>query len=309
MGELRSLGFNTAYVNFSSAGAAWYSTRLLERVPGARDVAWESLFREARRTGIAVHGKRICLFMYLADPQVIEDAVDAGRVQRGPDGAVVRQGRFPWLCPSHPANRRLEQRAAAEIAARFPVAGIQLDYIRYPDSPGCYCERCREVFEAEMGRRTHRWPPDVLEGGADHETFLRWRSRQILKLIHEIRVAVRRVRPTIPLSATCFRDLDRAYRHHGQDVSGWARYRVVDAVVPMNYERDASRIAPLLRRQLGATRGRTRLVCGLGSYRLDHWRQLATQLETCRREGVPDVAVFAYDGEFVPTFSRAFGAR
>lgn len=309
MGNLRSLGFGTVYVNFSSAGAAWYPTRLLDPIPGSREVDWEGLFREARRAGVDVHGKRICLFMYRADPAAIRRAIDADRVQRAPDGSIVRQGEYPWLCPSHPANRRLERDAAAEIAARFPVGGIQLDYIRYPDSPGCYCAGCRRTFEAELGRDVRRWPRDVLEGGTDHATFLRWRSRQILTLIHEIRVAVRRTRPGVRLSATCFRDLDRAYRDHGQDVASWARYRVVDDVVPMNYERDADRLSALLRRQISATGGRIRLVCGFGSYRLDHWRQLAEQLETCRREGVRDVAVFAYDEEFTATFGRAFGAR
>ncbi len=186
------------------------------------------------------------------------------------------------------------------------MRGLQLDYIRYPDDPACYCEGCRRRFEtARGGSRVRNWPADVLEGGDLHDAWLRWRSQQITSLIAEIRSAVKRTNPRVHFSATCFRDLDRAYRQYGQDVRTWAQRRIVDSVMPMDYEVSVAKLESRLRSQRAAVGNRILLVPGLGSYRLESWRQLAEQIALCRRYGLRHVAVYAYDEDFVRTFGPA----
>jgi hypothetical protein len=57
-----------------------------------------------------------------------------------------------WLCPSHPANQALELNALVEIARNYDVAGLHLDYIRYPGKDYCFCAGCRQRFEASLGK-------------------------------------------------------------------------------------------------------------------------------------------------------------
>jgi Uncharacterized protein conserved in bacteria len=35
------------------------------------------------------------------------------------------------LCPSHPANRALERNLMVECVRKYPIHGIQFDYMRY----------------------------------------------------------------------------------------------------------------------------------------------------------------------------------
>ena len=46
-----------------------------------------------------------------------------------------------WLCPNHPANRKLEMDAMLELALEKDVDGIHYDYFRYADfsSKWCFC--------------------------------------------------------------------------------------------------------------------------------------------------------------------------
>ena len=39
-----------------------------------------------------------------------------------------------------------------EVARKYPVDGLHFDYIRYPGRDKCYCDGCRERFEAEIAR-------------------------------------------------------------------------------------------------------------------------------------------------------------
>ena len=51
-----------------------------------------------------------------------------------------------------------------ELVRKYHVDGIHFDYIRYPDLSGCYCPRCREKFEARIGRKVEQWPAEVIAG-------------------------------------------------------------------------------------------------------------------------------------------------
>ena len=54
-----------------------------------------------------------------------------------------------------------------EVARRYPVDGLHMDYIRYPDGQCCYCDGCRKRFEADSGRRVSDWPADCYSGAAE----------------------------------------------------------------------------------------------------------------------------------------------
>ena len=71
----------------------------------------------------------------------------------------------PWLCPSNPANQKLEIDSMLEVARNYDVDGIHFDYIRYPDGDHCFCDGCRERFSKSAGVKIQQWPQDVLAEG------------------------------------------------------------------------------------------------------------------------------------------------
>jgi uncharacterized lipoprotein YddW (UPF0748 family) len=60
-----------------------------------------------------------------------------------------------WVCASHEGYREYLASLMSEVMNNYEVAGIHLDYVRYPEEVEgrtyCYCERCRAKFKEEYG--------------------------------------------------------------------------------------------------------------------------------------------------------------
>ena len=126
--------------------------------------------RPVRRRGeetrsIEVHVWKVNYYLSHRTPkEFLERLGREGRLQVSNDGKPI-----DWLCPSHPENFELELRSMVEIARKYDVDGLHFDYIRYPGGNHCYCDGCRERFEAASGRKVEHWPGGLLlrlaEGG------------------------------------------------------------------------------------------------------------------------------------------------
>jgi uncharacterized lipoprotein YddW (UPF0748 family) len=111
---------------------------------------------------------------------------------------LVGEGWF--LDPERPEVRSELRRFVLELATRYGVDGVHLDYIRYPSG----------------------WAP---EGGAEHVT----------RLVALIRQDLAQVRPGTPLSAAVMPVPGIARETFGQDWQRWLELGLADAVAPMVY--------------------------------------------------------------------------
>ena len=258
--DLRRAGFNTMYVNLASGGAAFYpdSHALPSIVTGPPDVVAKGI-ELAHRRGLAVHAKQIVTFMYKAPPEFQRELVAADRVMRGPEMRPVMQSGYTWLCPSQPANRALIAASVNEMVTRYPVDGIQFDYIRFCEQPSCYCEHCRREFERSIGVHFRRWPAPVLEG-AYVEKFNEWRKHVITSWVEDLSSVARRARPGLVVSAAVFPDLERARREKAQDWKLWLTRGYVDYVCTMTYTTDLREFQAQVERQQTWAMQRNRVV-------------------------------------------------
>ena len=124
-----------------------------------------------------VHVWKVHFNLAGAPPEFIEQLRREHRTQVSVQGRPV-----DWLCPSDPANRQLEVQSMLEVARRYPVDGLHLDYIRYPDGHCCYCDGCRKRFEADSRPPVDQWPADCYSGARKDE-YNDWRCRQITLLV------------------------------------------------------------------------------------------------------------------------------
>ncbi|MGH3443239.1 MAG: family 10 glycosylhydrolase, partial [Nitriliruptorales bacterium] len=165
---------------------------------------------------------------------------------RGPDAPVAdrwvsRAHDGEWgdhLDPGVPAVRQHIAAIAREIASRYDVDGIHLDYTRYAGEEWGYHPLALERFRAETGRKGTPAPEDA--------TWSDWRRAQSRALVTETVAAVREVAPGAavtsaviaqgqgPSSAFPF-SRTKAYADYFQDWPEWARSGLLDAVLPMNY--------------------------------------------------------------------------
>ena len=173
--NLHQANFNAVFPYMCSAGVAFYPSHLL---PISEKAAAHNYLAEAvsagQKYGVQIHARMLVLEALFSSEQTKSQLAQQGRLMRDSNGETL-----PWLCPSNPYNREQLIGVALEIVRNYAVAGLQLDYIRYPHRDCCFCEHCRHKFMRDtFGAGTDASPPSPLplgEGlkGASHGSPLR----------------------------------------------------------------------------------------------------------------------------------------
>jgi uncharacterized lipoprotein YddW (UPF0748 family) len=200
---------------------------------------------------------------------------------------------YALLNPALPEVRRHLVGIVSEIAARYDVDGIHLDYIRYAwDTEPRARERYpRDPRTLELYRRESGLGPDDNPAAWDD-----WRANQLTRLVTEIRRELNRVRPGATLTAAVRSDPYQARRDFLQNPVTWLKNQLVDAVYPMAYtERleDFQRDIESYRRLAPGSR----IIPGIGIYKHNRPEPMLRQLAHCRAQG-GDFGLYSYDSLF-----------
>lgn len=295
---LKENGFTAVLPNLAWGGVAFYASEVL---PTAADVAVRgdaltACLDACRRHGVACHVWKICWhFGSATPPSFIDEMEKAGRLQVRFDGRTDRR----WLCPSHPDNQALEIRAALELARRG-VDGVHLDYIRYPDRQGCFCDGCRRRFARWSGLPVTNWPAAVRQDASARRAWQTFRCNTISDTVRRISETLRAAAPGVKRSAAVYQNPQTSPSGVGQDWVAWCRKGWLDAVCPMNYVDSPALFANQVAGQLADLAGTAvKLYPGIG---LSTWQdgtdravRLARQIQAVRAAGLDGFTVFNLD--------------
>lgn len=292
--RLAEHGIRTVFEHMATGG------RLLD---GAREKPLAAALADARAAGIQLHAW--CIAWSLQDGSAEEIAALRAQNRLMRDAAG---NELPWLCPAHPENRQLLIEACADLARRG-VAGIHLDYVRYPARDGCYCLRHRFAFEGTTTAFHLNWPADVLPGAPLAAEFDPFRRDEMTSFVAELAAAVRAINPAVQVSAAVF-PLPEAVEQYGQDWPAWLRAGHLDFAAPMLYEPTASRFADRLDACLAAAPAPVKILPGIGTSadttQLDALAA-AEQIAAARARPTPGFAFFHLDAQldqFLPLLDR-----
>jgi len=284
-------GMNAIFPNMLWGGLAYYRSDLLPVDPSVdRDGDQIALCSAAaRKHGIKLHVWKVNWNLVNAPAAFLTKMRQENRTQKTPDGKDI-----DWLCPSNPRNFELERDSMLEVVRKYDVDGIHFDYIRYPDSNGCFCEGCRERFGKQFGVTVENWPSDVVSGPL-RDKYLAFRRSNISRLVKAVSEEARRIKPKIQVSAAVFSNWPDCRDSIGQDWVTWLREGDLDFACPMNYTPSATEYQMILRNQTGAVKRVKPLVSGLG-VTLDSWTlppdQVVRQIRIARKEGADGFILF-----------------
>ena len=279
LAAVERVGCRRIYLQVSGRWDAYYPSRVFP--PPARDPTqpgWGDPFGEAvesaRSRGLEVHAWVNAMLAWSApDPPVNPLHVYRRRPEwfvADRSGRSIRDlsrseldragltGEGWFLDPSRMEVRTELRRFVLELALRYSVEGVHLDYVRYPSG----------------------WVP---ESGGAALTYL-------VGLIHD---DLALVRPDVTLSAAVLPIPAEAERSFGQDWSVWLERGLVAEVVPMVY-RDRPEDVLEIVRGYPLTLRRARLWIGVRLDRLDPTkaRQVANALA---QDGVAGQALFSHN--------------
>jgi len=271
------LGVTDLFVQVYRSGRAWYDASLADPAPWQEITArtgvdpLKRLIAGARASDIRVHAwvNVLSLNTNREAPIVRDLGTQAIHVDRkgrslldypaydvpSPDRGWYRMGTPGlYLDPGAPGVRERLVATFSELLARYPeLAGLHLDYIRYPDVlpfvPGSrfgvgldfgYGASTRERFQREAGVTGPYADPASPSTSALVRTTAwdQWRRDQVTALVSEIRTAALAEHPALLISAAVIPYADRAYLSLAQDWRGWLDAGLVDFAVPMLYTRD-----------------------------------------------------------------------
>ncbi len=325
--DARALGATDLFVQVYRGGRAWFDSSLADPLPylqlrerTGRDTLAD-LLAAAHGAGLRVHAWVNALSLAnQRDAPILRDlgrdAVLVDQAGRSlldypdldvppPDRRYYRLGTpAVWLDPAAPGVAERVAATFAELLARYPLDGLHLDYIRYPDvlpfSPGSrfgvgldlgHGAPTRERFRLETGLEPPS-PPDRL-GNAD--AWDAWRRDQVTQLVARIRDSARRARPGVALSAAVWSFADRAYLSVGQDWRRWLEEDLLDFAVPMAYTLD-SRLFRYQAAELVRGERARQVWLGVGVWLFAKRPEEAVQqLRLARDAGAAGDALFSWD--------------
>jgi uncharacterized lipoprotein YddW (UPF0748 family) len=304
-----SLGLNRVYFQVRGRSDAFYKSNLepwAEEL-GGKDPGFDPLevaIVEARKNSLELHAWVNVLAGW------------KGRKPPGnkthlfhthPDWFLKDRSGKTWKLSEHytmlnPCNSQVREHVSAvagDIAARYRIDGIHLDYIRFvfpvedQRDQVPYDNVTLSLFRKETTGFPSRYP-------------VRWnefRRRAINSVVSRISSRVRKARPGCIVSAAVIRDLKRGKEVFFQDSPAWIANGWIDEVVPMNYELNHARFERLAKSDSGLAGG-SQTIAGLGAYLYKTGTDLRRQVEIARRLKSPGYALFAYTS-FFPTPSHA----
>ncbi|MBN8704838.1 MAG: family 10 glycosylhydrolase [Bacteroidetes bacterium] len=137
---------------------------------------------------------------------------------------VMKSGSERFLNPGIPEVREYLAKIAADLVKKYPLDGLQLDFIRYPTTP----------FNDK--KTVSAFKPKGMETDD-------WRRKNISETVKQIRDAIKKIRPDIELSAAplgIWKSIPGAkglesYKQVYQDSFGWVQDGLVDAIMPQIY--------------------------------------------------------------------------
>jgi len=310
--ELRGMGVTDLYVNLLWSGRAHYPSAIVPHSRTYKDYGdqADACVKAGRRHGIRIHAWKICWKLEGAPEAFVAKLKQAGRLQVTDAGKTL-----PWLCPSRADNVQVEVDAVRELVDRYAVAGVHLDFIRYNDSRVCCCDGCRIRFSRDTKLPVAPWPA-ALSQSKTRAAFNQWRCGRITHYVRETRTMLRRVAPTVRLSAAVFGRYPLCKDSVAQDWHLWLQRDYVDVVCPMNYTDDPGDFRRWLAGQVALPGASGRILPGIGvtakECNLDPLQVIGQVLEV-RRHSLPGYLLFDLNQtlarETLPALSLGISSR
>ncbi|MGE0864147.1 MAG: glycoside hydrolase family 10 protein [Vicinamibacterales bacterium] len=332
-------GFNTLVVQVRGRGDSYYSGTI---EPRASELAAKPAFdplatvlADAHELGLKVHA---WVAVNLVSSSVTLPAAREHVIYRSPEWLMVPQelaaemrkvdvrspayiGRLArwtransatveglFTSPVHPGAQAHVAAVLGELVQKYPVDGVHLDYVRFPNERFDYSPSTLDLFKTTIlpgltdKERRAAAAREVLDPAAYPNLFPdRWdefRRNGLTELVVKARTAVKAARPGTILSAAVVPDAGQAATSRQQDWRGWLDQSLLDVLVPMAYTTDLR----LFQEQVTAARnyaGEVPVWAGIGAYHLAE-AQTLQHISAARRLGAGGIILFSYDALTAP---------
>jgi uncharacterized lipoprotein YddW (UPF0748 family) len=181
-----------------------------------------------------------------------------------------------YLDPAEPEVRQFLAQVCSDVLSRYPVDGLHLDYLRYPNPDFGFGRTALDLFRQGIDKElqpvvrkrmnkafaknrlcyTERYP----------RQWDAFRRQQVTRLLEQLQQAAKAQRPGIMLTAAVTGDSQVAFEQKFQDWKVWMEESLLDGLCPMAYTTDTS----MFKNQVAIARGFSfggQVWAGIGAWR------------------------------------------
>lgn len=206
-------------------------------------------------------------------------------------------GWYSFVNPAMPEVRQHLSQLAAELAG-YDIAGLHLDYIRFPYDYKDVAPQLYPKASAEEIRRRADFSYDRVSKGLVQQQYKgdwgAFRRDTVSKTVADLRksFSARRSTPGV-ISASVLADFDTGYSAAFQDSRRWVKEKTVDWLVPMNYNAQLfdERLAKI-RHAAGRHATAEQVIIGIDCKAPPN--EIRRQIAAVKKAGCRGYALFAY---------------
>ncbi|HEY9843574.1 MAG TPA: family 10 glycosylhydrolase [Candidatus Obscuribacterales bacterium] len=305
MQRLKAAGFNAVIPEVFRRGYALFPNPVIEMDPGlpAKADVLKLITDAAGKEGIEVY-PWFWMFRVLSPtvsrqnpltrrlPALMARPLD-NEVYRSPNEEIEDES-AAFISPAAQEWRQLLTGLMVRTAAKYPVQGFLMDYIRYGNNQ-TEDELSLTRFQLDYYRRVGSFPPariDALSNLAA-EWHL-WREEQVNNMVKELRLSFAGQQPDLALGAAVFRNEIHARLTKMQNWRHWSNNGWLDFASPMMYSSDFRDLDLWMEWETNQGKRHDVLYPILGAHKLRGDRlELLNQISMLQRRQANGVSIFS----------------
>lgn len=128
-----------------------------------------------------------------------------------------------------PAAKEYFLNVVSDIVSNYDIAGLQFDYIRYPDSTYGY----NPIARAEYAK-------------SGENDFAVWKQNQLTSFVNSMYLQLKSINPKLQISAAVIAKRDKALNKYSQDWAKWLKSQSIDRVYLMAYNTSVKTFTKLI---------------------------------------------------------------
>jgi uncharacterized lipoprotein YddW (UPF0748 family) len=185
-----------------------------------------------------------------------------------------------FLDPGIPAVQTYMLNIIGDIAKNYDIDGIQLDYIRYPDSIYGYNQLALEHFKQ-----------------SGYVDFNKWKEDQINGFVNKAFIELKNIDPKLKLSAAVYANQSKAINKLSQNWKKWLTNYYVDNVYVMAYNTSNSSFENVINGIEDVNRNKTTIVLRAWKDKKPYnYSQINDKLNISKRYGFINFGFYSYSG-------------
>ena len=185
-----------------------------------------------------------------------------------------------FLDPGIPQVQEYTLNILKDIANNYDVSGIQLDYIRYPDSLYGYNSLALDNYKS-----------------SNYSDFTKWKQSQINSFVNRAFIMLKNINPELQISAAVFGNQQKAINKFSQNWKVWLKENYIDNIYVMAYNTSDASFKTVLHDINDVNKAKTTIILRAwvdrGKYSV---HQINNKVGISRKMGFTNFGFYSYSG-------------